>query len=892
MTLANLIETGAGRIAIRWEIEGVSVQFCTEPGMEQTFADGRRVLCVTSLDECGFAIDEMANLPEATLEGKGTGLRLWETLDEDLAAVFHQQPTLERYGTTSIEETDSTISGLYSTTGITAGDVFHIGTEAILVLSVAATSINVTRGYWGTIAQKHWSSDSRTGDVPDIVLTNRPVRTRGRRVRCYLYGDGDDLQGAGTQVWIGVTTAEPALLGSGTAYQLSMDSLSSLLKTKIGADFADPVQPRGVYYPWSAGLRVRIFEHYASGPPSSADDVFTGFYETQRDFINALHLWLITTGASDIADAGFASTFVPYIFEGQIGWNVEALVGTGVEHLLVHLSSAQDGATGGDYIQMLNMVPGADINRLAAVGLDVLTVGQRVLPNWGEGLAAGVEPEGARTVPRGFYGRSEDLATHNTAASGLAPSHRFYVGREVLGRWTGAKIEWPGAGEDEQHSIYGSDETEDYFEALRLGSGTSHVYTSRLVPTITPTREIAQGHLGTFRDAIVADAPEWANLGVLPFLTSADLAEWTPTVLAASVFGWQRERYFSWSTAVEFDEVLSAEMQLLGLFLVTDSTGKLALAPLSIPNARTVTAFDIDEEISMIDGKAVDLSSMVRGNQTVNRIRMKTGYIAGEDEWSGHIEVVDRRSFAFDHQDRPLEIEPRSWATSLYGGPAVRADELAAVVLPVLGIFGYPHDFIDVKVTWKAFNLRLGDSVTFSADHLPNYLHGQRPITEITAMVVGRRWAMNQAHGELTLLMSWQNNAGYAPTARVAAQLEGASDLWDLVITYTHVPGGIGYYPTGSSFGDHGFFAAGDKVRIYNIDSESATVVTGEVVSVTDATSTIRVQFDSTWTPGSEVWELIFAKYSDCTESQKTYAFMAGRDLLLGSSDAPRTLAP
>ena len=55
MTLERIIATGSGKLAVRVEIEGLPIQFVSDPGMELTEADGRRrVYCFCFFGERAF----------------------------------------------------------------------------------------------------------------------------------------------------------------------------------------------------------------------------------------------------------------------------------------------------------------------------------------------------------------------------------------------------------------------------------------------------------------------------------------------------------------------------------------------------------------------------------------------------------------------------------------------------------------------------------------------------------------------------------------------------------------------------------------------------------------------------------------------------------------------
>ena len=861
MTLSNLVSTGSGKLAARWEIEGLPIEFCTDPGMEQTLADGRVRLCCTSLGDCGFSIEEMANLPEATLEAKSTSLTLWETVDEQLSAVFHYRPDVERFGFDSITDSDTSIT-LYSTEGITSGDVLHLGSEAVKVNTVGSTSITLSnRAYWGTVAAYHYGSD--TAGHPDLLITNRPLRVRGRQVRLWLYGDGDDLQGDGYLRWLGIVNAEPMLVSSGTQYRLSFGPITDRLKTKIGGDLDTPVTPAGVYYTTGAALRIQITEYLSGGGFNQGTGTYTGFSATQVQFADALTSWLATLVSDNSLDSLYEAESTE---DGR--WTIRCTVGASTTSLSIHVWSEQDGQTSLRPDDML-----VDSPTGTPVGTGTLSSGNFVYPAWVSG------PPGGRAVPRGYFGFSSTVQLHDGSAASTAPAYRIYTSRPPDSGWSAVTVDWKETGGSSSSVLPLLTPGSNYivFDTIYV-AGEQHVYTPAQLAEIRVAREVARGGLADLLNSLVGDAPQFANLGALPFLTSRDIGSYTGPISRNEPFSWQSNRLWAFTKGVDFDELLSHELRLRSLFLITDTNGKMSVAELTLPSGLTATTFAIDEEILTVDGQAQELSSMARGNQTVNRVVLHTDYDVIEDRWNATREVQDRRAFALDHQDRPLDIKP-------YSRPQryVDIEELASAVLPVLGIFGYPHEFVTVKVTWKAFNVRLGDAVSFSANHLPSYTSGARPISSVKALVVGRKWQLGEAYGELTLLLSWQNVAGYAPTARVSSQVNDVGDQWTLTINTSL------FFASGEDPTDH--FSVGDKVTIVQVDSETATTVTGTVDAVT--ATTIQVTFDATWTPGSDTWDLRFQAYTNATNSGQTdYAFYAGTDLVLGSTDAPRTLAP
>lgn len=882
MTLANLITEGGGKLAARWEIEGLPIQIVTDPAMEQTISGGNfdtvERICVTSLTDSGFSIEESVNIPEATMDIKSTTLTMWETFDEDLANVFSHRPSIERFGAVTFSDSATTIT-LLSTSGISANDIIHIGTEAIKVGGVSGSDLTgCTRGFWGTEKRKHWASD--TANVPELLVTNRPLRFRGRRVELYLYGDDDDLTGDGSLVWRGVVADEPRLLANGTKYQLSMSGNWALFDTKLGADLEEPAKARGCYYHDRAGLAWFISEDQA-GTFVSGSGIYVGFTETQDAFLIDFNATLATaTSALDGTYEAVRTT------DGR--WTLVNTVGANAYDMSVFsVFSEQDGLTYSGQENTGYNAPDA----VRTAGRTIAT-GDRLFARWQ------LEPPGARTVPRGFFGDSPDRVLWNLLAATTTSHIRIHVSRAVSSNWTAATIEFEAF--EDTGAITTADTSTNFIEWAggNVSPDDHALYTRDLPVAINILRELVPdtrsawagvGTVGDAMSAIIDEAIDFGDLGTAPFIVPADVTEaiWTGVALRAAITPWQRSKRYFIANPIDLTEFLSMELRAIACYPVTSSTGTIAIRRLEIPNSLDASIVDITEEVLVIDDQAQSLSTMVRGNQTINRVVYRTGYDALEDDWSGSETVNDITAQALDHQDRALEVESRGFADVL-----ISPEEAGAMALPVLSLFGYPHDFWAPKVPWTLFNLRLGTPVTFDAAHLPDFATGNRPITDIVGIVTSRKWKLGEAFGELSILVPWQNVAGYSPTARVNSQADQTGDLWEITVDHTK------YAPLDTAGSVEAnvdtFFAVADQVRVIKVDSESTTVVVGEITVINTGTHVITVQFDATWTPGADTWDLIFDKHdaTGTTTGQQKFAAFAGTDLLLGSADAnPRTLS-
>lgn len=865
MSFSTLIATGSGGLGVRLVVEGLEVQFVTDPSMERTLADGRRRICCLPLMGEGIVFDDSVNIPEAMLESQGTTVRILETEDEDIARVLRYRPVIERYISATIDEAASTVD-LLSTAGISVDDVVHVGTEAMLVTGVTSTTLTVTRGYWQTVKQTH---QSNTGEIPYRSLTERPLSIRGRRAYIYLYSDGDDPQGDGTQAWLGQVTANPRLSDAGIVWQLSLGSIAERLQGTLGGDLDTPRSARGIYYPWSSPLRVWIREWTSSGTSFARSSLrLAGFFETQQDFLDTL-----TTDLAALATADSLQCEYRAVTSSQ-GWTIEVTVGGSVVEVGVEARSTVDGQTfSTEAPDRMVYDDGSDVG----VGV-TLSAGDRIYAAWN----ARFDRPGYRQVPRGssrFGGIGTDA---DETLRTTWPERRIYLDGPVSADWTAIQLKWNEGGSRASSDLFAlsSVDTTDRWIEFRVGvrlvseGVVDFDYTRALPVEVRPTRLFVENsNLAALRDALVTEGPAFCNTGTAPFLSVVDLASWLLPVVEAARFSWQRFRTLALAVPVELEELLAAEFRMLGLFPVIEPDGRIGVRRIDIPNASTFSATLLDDEVH-----SASWSSMEAGNQTINRWVFETGYDPVEDEWNGPtFTTSDMSSYAQDHTDRPLEVKP--WSTT---SRLITPSSVAEAALPVLSLFGFAHDYMTVNVSWRHFNVYLGDVVRFSAHHLPDYTTGQRPVTRVVGIVVGRRWALGEAYGTLRLLVPWQNVAGYSPTARVVSQVDLGGDEWELTVSPSL------YAPTGQT--PAALFAGGDVVRLIQYDAESPTVLDGIVTAKNVPANQITVQFSSTWTPGASTWELCYASWADATADQREdYAYIADADGTIDGT-APRTL--
>lgn len=877
MSFADILATGSGQMGARVSIEGMGTEFVSDPSMEGITSDGRRRVCCLSLRESEITIADAVNIPEAMLEADAVSISIYETEDQDISRALAYRPDLTRYleETAEIADTQLTLS---STLGISAGDVVHIGTEAILVDSVVSSTIlDVTggRGHWDTIPQKHWSN------LPEInielrAIYNRPLSVRGRRVRVYLYGQGDDPTGDGTQAWLGQVTSGPRCDEHGLVWYLQIGSIAERLEQKFGGDLEQEIRPRGIYYPWSAPLIVGVFETGSNNLGFTT--MFTGFFETQQDFVEALTEQLQIRATASSMLSAYSATVLD---DGT--WTIQCLPHASVTGVQFSVRSPMDGQT-------LSISLIADVAGTTSY-IPWNTVGAvspaRVWAQWVAG------PPGARTVPRGYLGEQEPLDPSSVLSGQIEtwPNARIYLAERVRDDWGALTIEW-GDGEDpseERFRIQTRSTTDHWVQSFLtprpVGRGGGRAFTASMPLVAKAVRVIldrgaAVSNVATLRDRLVDEGPEYANRGTAPFLTTADLADWTDEVEAAvGNVPWLMRRSLAASSPIEVTELLSHELRMAGLFPVIEPDGRVGVRRIEIPNAALFDATDIDDEII-----GVAWSNMERGGQTINRVRLNLNYDHVEDEWARHMDFVEMESYAQEHLDHALEIEPRSKSAATSDDSDVLWYEAQRVFRPLLATFGFPHDFVTIQVSWKLFPLTIGSVVRVSAIHLPDYDTGVRPAIDIPGIVVGRRWVLGEPHGELRVLLSWLRTTGYAPSARIVDQTNVSGNTWDIELDPTM------YAADGDSAWNH--FHEDYAVRIVHYDNWDPTNRTAVVIGK-PSEHVLRVELLSgSWAfSGDWTLELMFDAYATATIAQRRYAGVADRDLTLGDGE-PWTFAP
>lgn len=886
MTWANVLATGSGAVALRLVIEGMADEWVTDSRLAGAGSHDRvrRVGFVGS----SFSFSEKADIAKATLSGNGFTARI---VDADTQATldFAKLPTATTWLTANAERVDTSIT-VRSTAGFFANDYISVGTECMKITTVvSATVFNVSRAQRDTILQKHYTGDGANLRAPEV--TNRPVSIEGRRVYVYAYGDAET--GDGTKIYTGICATE-ARLTSTTSWEVTVDPIVKILDQDIGGDLSNAVTPRGILYQggicdltvnvsqsatnvpstFSGGyFSFRLSEAFSGGGPNE-----TIHFETQEEFCDAVNAAIVTASASlaqplSATGAGGAPT-LRAIPDADGGWHMEYKADSAAAKWLYVAYSSDIDAT-----------PTPGVYRLTQGGMDQTSVAVSqtyLIP------ADTVKVDGAGTVPRGcFPGR---FTTHgSTADSSTFRGRVIYVsgGVSLSLSLATAKIEFPALGpfgaETVNMEVRSVDST-DRWVTFDWISGevppSQHWYTSAGLPSITFGRSAVRGNLWDFIEEITTAAPDDANNGAVPFVIAGTDINNTvsPATIDALTAGspFLALRYYGQFKPIKFSEIISPELLLMGAIVSTDSEGKITFRKLRAVAGTDTSSATIDAS-SQLDFPAWERNAF----GAVNTIELSTGWDPRDDSYNGRTFVVrDVGALSRNKTARKMSIKPKSYLAS-DGDSGVSENDVINMTSPIIGLLGYPYDVVTIKVPLTLFSTFIGDSVTLTSAQLPNASNGLRGVGPVSGLVIGRKWSVMDGDGELTILVTLQNLAGYTPTAKILASSLVAGTTYDLTL------GGGGWYS------DADAFAVNDEIKVFNIDSTSPTVRTGTLSVVNTTTNVVRVTLSGALPAGTV--HLDYTDSGNVQASQQVYAFVAGSDSQINyiANDAPaRTFAP
>lgn len=861
MSLARITATGRGKLNARLEIEGWPVQPVTRQSMVQALGDGRaRVLGLTLQ---GLKLGARLNLPTGKIEAEGFRVHCVDvSRSRDIIRGFRAKPTLRTYLSAYVSKSATTIP-VFSTDGWPSSGVLHIGTEAIEYSGTTSTSFTgCSRGHWRTVPQAHFTqgtsaafeADSAALAYPEV--TDRPTTIEGRRAWLWLYGEGDDPQGDGTQRWQGQCATSPKFEGQQVSF--AVDPPTSILQQQIGGDVVAPVGIRGVYYPWSAPLVLALSLGTGAGRYTTTGGTpvvvkLVGFYETNEAFCDAL--------SDEIASATAAASW------GSFGTIVARPTSSGWDLLYTTPSSSPKWVGVND--ELADRI-GAEARRLAlGESVDVPLLGQWVVESSGEPTTDEVSASTryvyafASPYPRAYFGDTTPWTMADpTGGTFTDPTQRStYPGAKIfLGGLLALSTDMVLAEEADppMFSRVGTVSTSE--QSVKMGSGD--VSTFRAFDPSTRFRIgrlIARGNVGDLVQALIATSPDVANAGAMPLVTGDDIDLDAADVNDAIVTPAVSDRAFvAFGQDTTLEDLIGAELVAAGMHWTISTSGQLGAR-----RARLAAATEAASHRVAVDPTSFTGKKPIGGVPTleeaatwgfVSDLAYLTGYDVLEDEHTGpEIRFVNVRARAPNRSAKKLELAQKSipGARFTYTGPRggtegePTQEEVGQIARFWLGILGGSYDVLQLPVPATLFDAGLGDSIAVSSKYIPDD-DGTLGVTAKLGVLIGFSWDIDSMSGKLELLLHSREIAGYAPEFEVTGQTNTSGNTWELTLDVA----------AESDEPLDTWYEAGDLVRVEQWNTLTPTTRFGTVVSVDGDAGTIVVTFSASWTPGSDAWTL------------------------------------
>lgn len=886
MTLAATKATGSGRLEYRLQVEGLAFCFVTKKTMEQTDSLGRE--WIGGLSRKMTIGDE--SIPfEASIDAPALkALIVDRQRDDRVTRALFKRPTKRTWLMADVSISDTALT-VASTAGFSNGEIIHIGTEAIVIGTVAsATSFTgCTRAYRASTLQAHFAA-SEIDHLTLAAVTDEPLALEGRRAELYAYGERDDKTDTGTRIWRGRVATDAKLLDNHSGWTFTLDPVSSLLKTDLGADLGETHRARGIYY----HAREPLTLFYGEATTDAISGVYSGDFLTGDNFIYGffannedLCAEITTRFAALVSAVSGTAQNVRAVADGDSDWHLEITVhATDPQFPIFGAYSPSDGQLGTAFHAFRGR--GSPSGLLDADGTEVRTVTAGATYTAG---SADTLP-GLRSVPRGFVGFDPTVTIRITdpdePPTADYPIYRVHLaGVSSIASVDACEWKLPG-------TIVGLDQgtgwvTPDTAErAINVNAtGTGHfgrvfhgVHTSQLPVEFVFRKSLtiggSPGSLYDMLTYLIANARQECNRGGLPLVSAADLDTSQEVIEAAAIHPWQRERRYMQAESTDLAEFIAAECRLLGIFPIINGSGQIEFRPLPQLSGVTVPDWIIDSSAIGVD---VNLPTWERNAWgSLNRAVLHVGYDPWEDEWATTVTVHDVTAYSTRKSPRELVVKPRSY--SHHGDDlTLPYAQVAAVFSPVLGLFGRDYALVNVDVPWKFFDALVGDTVSLTYKSLPDGAGG-RGIEDQIGMIVGRQWSLDTAAGRLKILIPYEDVSGYTPSVSVDSPSNVSGNQWDVDVTSLDPYGVADFFQPDNLLSDH--FAVGYRVAVSAWDSASPSAINGTVDAVTDngtnpATGTLRITLDSAWTPAGNMVIGFSTDTSDHVSGQRAYMYLA-----------------
>jgi hypothetical protein len=181
--------------------------------------------------------------------------------------------------------------------------------------------------------------------------------------------------------------------------------------------------------------------------------------------------------------------------------------------------------------------------------------------------------------------------------------------------------------------------------------------------------------------------------------------------------------------------------------------------------------------------------------------------------------------------------------------------------------------------------------VGFSSRRIPSPVTGRRGVEGVAGLVIARRWELDRGRGTLTLMVSDDQIAGYAPSAFCDIGSADVSNISGFIYEISfELTDESGESMAQSGISLDNYFPAGSRVELLAWDSSTVAAVNGEVVgpATTIGLPGLRIDFVSNpFGPlaSDQLLSLRYAPYDDVglLVAQRRYAYLADTDSTLDS---------
>ena len=801
-------------------------------------------------------------------------------------------------GATALFASESSAVGTYITATVTAGaatipvvstaafaasGVIYLDQEAIRYTGKTATSFTgCTRGVFGSKAARHLFVEAQGAGLGNPQCTDLPVESVGRpatlwlcRVVAGVIVDAD-LQHYGT---IGTG---PALVGGGE----SLDDgwilhVDHAVKRAAQTIHAQTISVGGYAHPGNLGARTTGVSPALTGDLTPfwlriADDATTipamalltgdaaspdlgGWHPTRESFVQSLNDITLSLGGTWVAslsgDGGFSVRFdsspthnrfysmrAPCCERGYASNEGETSAptfafdcGQMAEAWVPIMASSPVYVSASDFAS----VPTAPTSSLASYclifGDDDDRASRKVARITGQGSVGGAYYLECSALTTGASVRSSSSTSSGTGSI------------EGAALWTGG--------------FYGAGFILTTATTARLGLYVSSASWVTALQTIVDSLDTEY--------ACIADAFDWVRI--------AEVVNAYPTAIPA-----RREYIVDLKTSVL--ALLQNEAALNGFSLVMHR-GRISIARVAEFCGTEVTSDTITT--AGLDARAPSPTYEKGADGIINTYTV----ISPDDGVT--VTVTDQTSVAkYGTQGSITAVMPRSLLSTPRDGARLYTQVFAQAVT-VLGPLRYPYRHVGIQLPLSHYDLQIGDLASATLWRVPDG-NGARGIVDQVVQVVARDvvlYAEGDGHVAYTLRLNPSGIAGYAPAGLVAASgISGATVTLDVASIPTGLSG------TGN---DAAAFAAGDLVRLVEIDTASPTASTQHTVTAVGTnTLTLSPAPNATFTglvasalKVSVVYDTWTVLTAGGRTLQERYCFLGQADQTLDATHAARTFA-